>query len=160
MKTQGTELYVIDPEGGAVLDVGCVTSINGVNVTNSANEVTCLRDLVRRYEAGLGEPGQATFGIYTDPQDATHVRLHELYTLAENMRWTIGWSDATGTLPGATALDSNGDYDFTALPTSRTWLTFLGFMTDYPFAFEQNTQVASTINIQVSGAPVWVVAVS
>jgi hypothetical protein len=152
MKTQGTELYLLDPDNGcAVLDAGCVISIDGVDVTIEQNEVTCLRDLVRRYEAGLGTPGAATFGIYTDPQDATHIRLHEMKRAGLNLQWAIGWSDGIG-IPPTSQTDSDGECAF-ILPDTRTWLTFEGFMNAFPFSFAQNTQVTSTIGIQVSGEP-------
>jgi hypothetical protein len=160
MKTQGTELYVIDPDNGNVLDVGCVTEITGLEVTITQNEVTCLRDQARAYEPGLGEPGTASFGIYADPQDATHLRLHELYReAAGNLEWAIGWSDGTGIPPTSGGLDSEGEYTFT-LPSTRTWITFEGFIANFPFAFAQNTQVTSTINIQVSEFPLWIPKVS
>lgn len=153
MKTQGTELYLIDPVGCEVLDAGCVISIDGIDVTIEQNEVTCLRDLVRRYEAGLGTPGSATFGIYTDPSDATHIRLHELKRAGTNLLWAIGWSDGTGIPPTAGPSTTDGECEFD-LPTTRTWLTFEGFMNAFPFSFAQNTQVTSNIGIQVSGEPV------
>lgn len=151
MKTQGTELYLIDPVGCTVMDVGCVTEINGIDTTIEQNEVTCLRDLARRYEAGLGTPGAATFGIYTDTQNATHLRLLELKKAGTNLLWAIGWSDGTGIDP-TSGTDSAGDCIW-VLPATRSWLTFEGFMNSYPFQFAQNTQVLSTIGIQVSGDP-------
>ena len=158
MKTQGTELYAIDPATGDVIVVGCITSIDGIDVQVEQNEVTCLQDLVRRYEAGLGTPGTATFGIYTNPQDATHVLLHQLKVAGTSLKWSVGWSDGTGTPPTVSGT-SGGDYDF-ILPNSRSWLTFEGFMNSYPFSFQQNTSVQSNIGIQVSGEPLLVPALS
>jgi hypothetical protein len=158
MKTQGTELYTIDPEDGTIIDIGCVTSIDGIDTTIEQNEVTCLQDLVRRYEAGLATPGAATFGIYTNPRDASHIRLHQLKVLGTTLHWAVGWSDGTGTAPTVTGT-SEGDYDFD-LPDTRSWITFDGFMNSYPFSFQQNTSVQSNIGIQVSGEPVLVPATS
>lgn len=149
MKTQGTELYYIDPDSGDPVAVGCVTSIDGVDITTEQNEVTCLSDVVRRYEAGLGTPGNATFGIYTNPSDASHVRLHELKGEGASLKWVIGWSDNTGVTPD-TALDSNSEYDWD-LPDTRSWLKFDGFMNSFPFSFAQNASVASQIGVQISG---------
>lgn len=151
MKTQGTELYYIDPADGSVVPIGCITSIDGIDVTVEQNEVTCLQDLVRRYEAGLGTPGTATFGIYTNPGDASHVRLHELKTLGTTLQWAVGWSDNTG-LPPTSVLNTDNEYEFD-LPAERSWLTFEGFMNSFPFSFQQNAPVASQIGIQVSGEP-------
>lgn len=158
MKTQGTELYTIDPANGALIVVGCITSIDGIDTSIEQNEVTCLQDLVRRYEAGLATPGAATFGIYTDPSDATHVRLHQLKVAGTTLKWAVGWSDGTG-IPPTVVGSSAGDYDFT-LPNNRSWLTFEGFMNSYPFSFAQNTSVQSNIGIQISGEPELIPALS
>lgn len=158
MKTQGTELYTIDPDDGSLITVGCITSIDGIDTQIEQNEVTCLQDLVRRYEAGLATPGTATFGIYTDPGDATHVRLHQLKVAGTTLKWAVGWSDGTG-IPPTTTGTSAGDYDF-VLPNSRSWLTFEGFMNSYPFSFQANASVQSNIGIQVTGEPELIPALS
>ncbi|MEO8466241.1 MAG: phage tail tube protein [Gammaproteobacteria bacterium] len=152
MKAQGTELYVLDPgdddTAASVLAIGCITSIDGIDVQIEQNEVTCLQELTRRYEAGLGTPGTASFGIYTDPTDPSHVRLHQLKVGGTQLKWAVGWSDKTGTPP---TLDSGGD-DFD-LPDTRSWITFEGFMNSFPFSFAQNATVQSAIGVQVSGEP-------
>jgi hypothetical protein len=68
VKTQGTDLYFVDPYDNSVTKVGCVTSITGINAARDQIEVTCLDSAARLYEAGLGAPGAATFGINFDPQ--------------------------------------------------------------------------------------------
>jgi hypothetical protein len=151
MKTQGTELYVIDPVDGSVIVVGCITSIDGIDTTVEQNEVTCLQDLARRYEAGLATPGAATFGIYFDPSDATHVRLHQLKVAGTELEWAVGFSDGTGTPPTVSGTTAEA-YEF-ILPSSRSWITFDGFMNSYPFSFAQNASVQSNIGIQISGEP-------
>jgi hypothetical protein len=93
IKTQGTDLYGIDPETGAVINVGCVTSIDGIDSQIDQIETTCLGDDAREYEAGLATPGTGTFGINTDPRDPVHVRLHQIKTLGLKMDWAVGWSD-------------------------------------------------------------------
>jgi hypothetical protein len=151
MKAQGTELYTIDPADGSVIVVGCPTSIDGIDTSVDQNETTCLNSLARTYEAGLATPGTATFGIQTNPQDASHVRLHQLKVAGTTLKWAVGWSDGTGTDPTAVT-DSDGDYVF-ELPENRSWVIFDGFMNSYPFSFGLNAQVASTVGIQVSGEP-------
>lgn len=145
-KTQGTELFAVDPLTGALLIVGCVTSINGVDTTVEQVETTCLSDLARRYVAGLATPGAASFGINVDPADPSHIRLHQLKVLGESIEWAIGWSDGTAD----PTVDSVGMF---VLPTTRSWLTFEGFMNSFPFNFEQNNVVQSTVGIQISGEP-------
>lgn len=151
MKAQGTELYTIDPDDGSLIVVGCPTSIDGIDTTLEQIETTCLSDMARTYEAGLATPGTATFSIQTNPQDPSHVRLHQLKVQGVNLKWAVGWSDGTGTDPTVTT-DSDGEYVFN-LPQSRSWITFEGFMNSFPFSFGLNAQVASTVGIQVSGEP-------
>lgn len=153
-KTQGTDLYAIDPDTGTLLAPGCITSIDGIDTTIEQIETTCLQDSARRYEAGLATPGTATFGINTDPEDPDHVRLHELKIAGTTVRWAVGWSEDPGT-PPTIITDSSGEYDFD-LPDTRSWIVFDGFMNSYPFSFAQNTVVTSTIGIQVSGEPMLV----
>lgn len=146
-KTQGTKLFVIDPQNGSVLTVGCATSIDGIDSTLDQLETTCLEADARTYIAGLATPGSATFGINFDPADASHVRLHELKKAGTTLKWAIGFSDSK-TEPTA---DTSGEF---VLPTSRSWITFDGFMNSYPFSFALNSVVQSTVGIQISGDPI------
>lgn len=153
MKTQGTDLYVIDPANSSMMVVGCVTSIEGIDTALDQIETTCLGDTARSYEAGLATPGTATFGINVNPQDASHVRLHALKVAGVTLKWAVGWSESPGTAP---TVDATGDF---VLPTVRSWIVFTGFMNSFPFSFAQNASVTSTVGIQVSGEPQLIPAV-
>lgn len=150
IKTQGTQLYTIDPESGAVIEVGCVTNIDGIDTTVEQVEITCLAEQVREYMAGLATPGSASFGINFDPADQTHVRLHALKVAGTTLPWAVGFSD--GTVDPTATLDSDGEYVF-VVDDNRSWIVFEGFMNSYPFSFQQNAAVTSTVGIQVSGEP-------
>jgi hypothetical protein len=152
VKTQGTDLYVIDPANDSILVVGCVTTIDGIDTTVEQIETTCLSDPARSYESGLATPGSASFGINTDPKDASHLRLHQLKVAGTTLKWALGWSEQPGLAP---TVDTAGDF---ILPNGRSWLTFEGFMNSYPFSFAQNSVVQSTVGIQISGEPVLVAA--
>jgi len=128
----------------SVIVVGCFTSIDGVTNPADQIDVTCLSAADRTFIAGMNSPGTKTFEINVDPTDASHVRLHELK--GTTLKWAIGWSDAVGTDP---TVDSSGDF---VLPTTRTWLDYEGFITDYPFSFAVNSVVKSSISVQISGA--------
>jgi tail tube protein len=151
LKTQGTDLYAIDPDTGELIIVGCPTSIDGIDTSIEQLETTCLNSLARTYEAGLATPGTATFGINVDPKDPSHVRLHQLKVAGRDMHWAVGWSEAPGVPPTITT-NSDGEYEFVPAP-ARSWLFFDGFMNSFPFTFALNAQVASTVGIQVSGEP-------
>lgn len=151
MKTQGTDLYAIDPADGSLIVVGCPTSIDGIDTSIDQLETTCLNSQARTYEAGLATPGTATFGINVDPKDASHLRLHQLKTAGTSLQWAVGWSESPGTEPTITT-NSDGDYVFVP-DDARSWILFEGFMNSFPFSFAQNASVTSTVGIQVSGEP-------
>lgn len=146
LKTQGTELFVVDPDDLSVIKVGCVTTINGITASRDQIETTCLDSAARTYEAGMATPGAMTFGINFDPSDASHTRLHELYVAGETLEWAVGLSDGTADMTTAST-------DGFTVPTSRSFILFDGFITDLPFDFSLNAVVSSTVSVQVSGFP-------
>lgn len=145
---QGTDFYAINPLDGSLIDVGCITSLNGIDDAIDQLETTCLQDRARTYRAGLSTPGTATFGLQIDPADPNHVLLHQLKKAGETLQWAVGWSD--GTVAPTVGADSSGNDVFT-LPPNRSWLTFEGYMASFPFTFELNTVVSSEVGIQISG---------
>ena len=146
IKTQGTYLYVVDPDDESLITVACVTSIDGVDTTNEQIETTCLESLARTYQSGLPTPGQASFGLNFDTSESSHVRMHQLKVAGTTLLWAIGFSDGTA----APTVDSGGTFD---LPTTRSWIRFSGFMTTFPFSFAQNAVIQTTAGIQISGEP-------
>lgn len=158
MKTQGTQMWTIDPDNGQLLDVGCVMNITGIDTTIDQIETTCLSDLARTYESGLGTPGTASFQIQFDSRTEAHVRLHQLKTAGTTLQWIIGFSDGMDIAP-VVVVDSSGEDVFDP-PVTRTWLAFEGFMNSYPFDFSQNAMVTSQIGVQISGDPVLLPKVS
>lgn len=152
MRTAGTELYFLDPDDCSVVQVGCPTSITGLDSTIDQLETTCLESTARTYEAGLATPGTATFTLNLNPQDASHIRLQEMKTAGVSTRWVIGFPDAIGTAPTG-AVDSDGECAF-VLPPNRTWLEFEGFVNSYACDFSLNALITATVGIQVSGDPV------
>ena len=148
IRTQGSELYFIDPDTFDVVEVGCVTTLTGLTAARDQIETTCLDSLARTYEAGMATPGAAQFTIQFDPSDASHVRLHQLYVAGTTLDWALGLADGTA----APTSDSSA---FTT-PTTRTWILFSGFVSDYPFDVALNAVVTNNISVQVSDFPVLV----
>ncbi|UHQ21886.1 hypothetical protein LVB77_14550 [Lysobacter sp. 5GHs7-4] len=144
--TKGTVLYVIDPADDSILIVGCATNIDGIDTTLEQVETTCLEDSARTYVAGMATPGAATFTINFDPDDASHVRLHQMKVAGLTLKWAVG----IGIGDPPTAVDSNGEFE---LPGTRPWIEFEGFMNSYPFSFPLAGLVTSNVGIQVSGEP-------
>lgn len=147
LNVQGSNLYFADPADDSIVEVGCVTTLSGLTASRDQLDVTCISSAARIFEAGLLTPGAATFSINFDPSDASHVRLHELYRAGTTIDWALGLSD--GTAP-PTSLDSNGNFN---LPTTRTFITFEGYVSDYPFDLAIGAKVASNLSVQVSDFP-------
>jgi len=143
LKTQGTEVYV-SPDGVAVDKLGCATSISGLSGPRDQIDTTCLNSAEREYEGGMPTPGQVTIGgIYESTDDL----LPELITLKESgdvVQWYLGGSDAT-TAPTITA---------TVLtpPTTRTGISFKGYLADFTWTMEGNNVWRYELVIQRSGA--------
>lgn len=147
-KSQRTQMYVIDPDDDSIIEVDCVLNIDGIDTTNEQIESTCLSDEVRTYQAGMATPGQASFGINIDPSNASHVRLHQLKVAKADLKFAVGWEDGYGIPP---TVETDGEF---ILPDTRSWITYEGFISSFPFTFAQNAFVTSNVTVQVSGEPV------
>lgn len=152
IKTQGTDLYFIDPEDGSVVEIACTTSIDSAGATRAVFTVPpCLSDTTGAASKSPGEltPATLTFGLNADPTEESHLRLHELLVEGtENVVFALGWSDGTAD-PTA---NSAGTF---VTPTTRTWLTFSGFVSAFPFNFAANAVVATTVSIELDAPEVW-----
>ncbi|MCT7656164.1 hypothetical protein MBH78_19110 [Oceanimonas sp. NS1] len=107
---------------------------------------------MRKYKKGLRTPGQASLTVNADPELASHVRLFELAEedTDRSIKWAVGWSDGTDIPP--TVAVGGGAFE---LPTTRTWFTFDGYVSDFPFDFAGNALVATAATIQRSGKGTW-----
>ncbi|MCY1300858.1 Phage tail tube, TTP, lambda-like [compost metagenome] len=132
-------------------EVECATTFSPGGNPADQIEDTCLSATTRSYKPGLRTPGQATLGLNADPENESHVRLHELSETdpSPTLKWAVGWADGTA----VPTLDSNGDF---VLPTSRTWFIFEGYVSDFPFDFAANTVVTTQATIQRSGGSAWI----
>jgi len=152
---QGTQIYfkhpTFDSLGPAIVAVECATTFTPGGNPKDQIETTCLEDTVRAYLGGLRTPGQASMGINADPTNESHIIMHELSEDDPSpvLDWYVGWSDGTS----APTLDTNEEV---VLPEDRTWFTFQGYISDFPFDFAQNTVVTSTLTIQRSGGSAWI----
>ena len=153
--SQGTNIYVLDPNGGtpAVLKVECATSFSPGGDPADQIEDTCLESFERSYMPGLRTPGQASMGLNADPTNESHLTLYGLSR--ENppqvLKFAVGWSDGTDA-PTLATIPADGF----ELPTTRTWFTFEGYISDFPFDFAQNAVVTTEVSIQRSGDSAWI----
>lgn len=149
LNVQGSNLYFIDPDtSNGIIEVGCVTTLDGLTATRDQLDVTCISDLARRFEAGLLTPGTATFTILFDLDDDSHARMHELYRAGTTLQWALGLSDNPNVPP--TSVDTDGTF---ILPTDRSFVLFEGYLSDFPWSFATGQKVTNNISIQVSDFP-------
>lgn len=152
MRTAGVTLWFIDPDNGCTaVQVGCPTSITGLDSTVEQIETTCLESTARTYEAGLATPGTASFTLSLDPDDPSHTRLLALKKAGTTLTWAIGFPESQAAPVGG--VGSDGECYWDDLPTSRTWVTFEGFVNSYAFDFSLNAVITATVGVQVSGDP-------
>ncbi len=147
IKTQGTQLFIIDEQasdGPEVLSIECATSLSGLGAAREQIEVTCLESDAREYVGGLATPGQLTVTVNFDPANNSHFRLYEMWKDNVNFKASIGFGPETNTPD----IDSSGDFDF---PTARTYIAFEGYIADLPLDIALNAVVTAAIPIQVSG---------
>ncbi|WP_345956581.1 phage tail tube protein [Pseudomonas fulva] len=154
--TQGTNIFALVPPvsgSGAytVIEIGGVTAFNPGGAPADQIEDTPLSAMERSYKKGLRTPGQASLTLNADPANASHVRLHQLSEASGDtaIRWAVGWADGTGVPTVAT-----GGTDFD-LPKTRTWFTFTGYVSDFPFDFAGNAVVSTAATIQRTGGSAW-----
>jgi hypothetical protein len=143
IKTQGTQVYFIDPDDYSVVEVTGVTSFNPGGAPFDEIETTSLTDTDKTYLAGLRSPTEATIELNFDPTNTSHIKLFALFTAGTPVDWVAGWSDD--------ATDPTADSDGWTLPGTRTWYTLYGFVKDCPFDFGVNSAVKSTVTIRKSG---------
>lgn len=150
--TQGTHVFFIDPADDSVVQVRGATAFNPGGAPSDQIETTALEDFDRKYKKGMRTPGQASLTIQADPNQESHVRMHELSEsndqTQQTVKWVVGWSDGTA-LP---TVDVDGDW---TLPTTRTWYMFEGYISDFPFDFALNTVVTTQVSIQRTGGSAW-----
>lgn len=161
--SQGSQVFALVPTAGdpdvfEVLAIACATAFTPGGNPADQIETTCLEETSRSYMPGLRTPASASLTVNFDPNEPSHVRLFELSQQdpSPTVKWALGWSDgpkaADGTPTALPTLNTEGD-DF-ELPSTRTWFTFEGYLSDVPFDFAANTVVTSAVAIQRSGAGV------
>lgn len=142
IKTQKTKLYAIDALGTSVLGI-CATSISVGSASSDEIDITTLCDDTKQYLAGLQESPEVTFTINFDPKIAAHVELLAMKKAGTVTKFALGLSDGVAD-PTAAA----GDF---TLPTTRTWVSFDGFIKEFPLDLQGNAVITSQLSIKCSG---------
>lgn len=141
----GTAIYGVDPaQSPSVFTLGCISAIDGLSGPAQQVDVTCFSSVEMEYEAGRANPGQITVsGIY-DTNDSVFTDLVELKNSKRKIEWYIGGSD--GTDPPTEDTDGG-----VLPPTTRTGLSFAGYVADITWQIQQNNVWRYQLMIQRSG---------
>ena len=151
--TKGTQLYFLDPSDDSVNEITGVVTFNPGGAPADQIDITTLTSDAKEFMRGMRTPGAATIEVNADPDNASHVRLHELFcddTIA-SVAFAVGWSDGT---VEPTKDSADGGFNKTAI--ARTMYYFDGYVSDFPFDFGVNSVVKSSISIQRAGQASWV----
>lgn len=153
VKTAGTSLFFVktDPTV-ALVEVGCISSLSGGDITTTQIETTCLNDNVQKFVAGIKQPGTYTFSVYFDDEDSSLKELRELHNSGETVDWAIGYGlSKNQDIEILPSVDSDG---LMSNPGGRNFDFFSGYVASYSTTFEQNSVVTVSLSIQISGAVV------
>lgn len=148
IRTQGTELFVVDPTasgGPTLLKMACPTGINGLGGARDQLEDTCLDTTGdKTYLAGLGNPGQVSVPFNLIPRDGSHQTLFAFKASGTVLKWIACLSEAV-TDP---TLDSDSEI---VPPTDRSSFEFDAFVSDVNIDISTNEIVRGTLTLQRSG---------
>jgi hypothetical protein len=148
VKTQGTELFLIDTTTSSVAQIikmACPTGVSGLGGPADQIDDTCLDATEdRSFVRGLGNPGQVSVPFVFKPTTASHQLLFDLKEQGNNLDWLIALSDGSG------APTLNSDDGFNA-PADRTCLEFNAYISDVNLDIATNEVVRGTLTLQRSG---------
>lgn len=149
VKTQGTELFVIDASVTAseeeLVKMSCPTGITGLGGARDQIEDSCL-DTVgdKTYVAGLGNPGQVSVPFNLIPRQSSHQNLFAWKASGTTMKWLVCLSESA-TDP---TVDTDGNF---VKPNDRTTIEFEAYVADVNIDIATNEIVRGTLTLQRSG---------
>lgn len=148
LRTKGTEVFFVfqNSNGYSLVKLGCPKGVQGLGGSKSQIDETCLDSLEMEFGPGMPNPGAITIDLDFDPSKVSHQDL--IYMDANDITTTyiIGLSDGTA-LPTV-----NSGSGVVTYPSTRSYISFLGYVADVPFDLSVNANVKSNVSVQRSGA--------
>lgn len=143
VKTQGTELYLLDStdSGNEVRKIGSITGFSGIGGEAGEIDVTDMDSVAREFLTGLKDNGTVSINFDYDPQDESQQTMDALVGGA-NKRFLVALSESS-TQP------TYGS-DFT-LPTDRTTFDFTAGVRSFQLDASADDAWRGTTNLRVSG---------
>lgn len=147
-KSEGTEVYFYDANNSTdgVVQLGCVTNIDGLGGARSQIDTSCFSDTDDTFVAGRGSPGQVTIDLnYSeDDSDTYHEKLEALRDAGTTVSWGIGFSNGTSNPTS----NSSDELEFASTRSGRV---FSGYVADVTMTIADNDIVRTQLVIQRSG---------
>jgi hypothetical protein len=116
----------------AFVAVGDIISIAGPAITKEEIDVTTLDSAAKEFLGGLDDPGEMTFELNWNPQDAQQVLLRDDAEGNTKVNYRVVWNDVS-----ATTVDFNGE------------------VMEYSINTEANDAVKASVRIKINGALAW-----
>lgn len=104
LRTQGTELHMLDPTAGAGLEIVKIGNITGFgDFGKQANDIptTNLDSVAVEKISGLPDNGDLGLTVNVDPKSNAHKLLDSLAGTDARRKFVIGYSDGVGIAPTA-----------------------------------------------------------
>lgn len=142
LHSKGTDIFFAVND--TLYHLACPTGVNVPRATKEQTDITCLGDLNRRFQPGLGTPPTVSVNGNFDPDEATHVALYNFQETGDEIRWFVG-------LPGSTAAPDFDSAGNVILPTTRSWVWFDGYVSDSPIDIQLDALITIEFIIQMNG---------
>ena len=148
LRTKGTELYFVfqNSNGYSAVKLGCPKGIQGLGGSKPQIDETCLDSQEMEFGPGMANPGAITVDLDFDPSKVSHQDLIYLEQNDITVTWIVCLSD--GNAPPTV----NAGTGAVTYPSTRSFISFQGYIADVPFDLAVNANVKSSVSIQRSGA--------
>jgi hypothetical protein len=148
LKTKGSELYFVfqNSNGYNMVKLGCPKGVQGLGGAKPQIDETCLDSLEMEFGPGMPNPGAVTVDLDFDPSKVSHQDLIHMDVNDTTTTWIVCLSD--GTAPPTV----NSGTGVVTYPSTRTYISFSGYIADVPLDLAINANVKSSVSVQRSGA--------
>lgn len=147
LKTQGTELFILDETGSPqrIVKIGKLSAIDSIGGSASEIDITNFDSTAMEYMVGLIDNGTANLSINLDPTDASH-QLLESIAGGDRYYWAVGFSD------GSADPIPNPSGAGISVTIGRSWLTFQASVQQWQYGFTTNDAIRVSSSLRVTGA--------
>ena len=148
LKTQGSELYILDETGSPqrIVKIANVSSIDGLGGSASEIDITNFDSTAMEYLVGLLDNGAASVSLNLSPNDSSHQLLNTIKG-GDRYYWAIGLSDGTAD-PIPNPSPGVGGISVTI---GRSWLTFQASVQQWQYSLSTNDAVRISTSLRISG---------